>query len=554
MAQGADAVAAKKAPAPARQPDGGTERLGDLTEEWVFRLLLAEIAAQRGEWEFAAQTYLDAAKRTRDKATAKRATELALLARNPQSAIEAAGLWLELEPGSIPARQTLVAMLFNTDRLADARPHLEGLLAAEKNAGSVFFQISGWLARNPNRTAVLELLRGLAAKHPDVPEARFVVAQAAATAGNEALALAEARAAAELKPDWEAPVLFQAQLLQRKAPGEALDFLRDYLATHPKAKDARLHYGRLLAAAGRAAEAKAEFEQLARDYPAQPEVALAVGLLSLQLKDLQTAETYLRRALDLNYADADAVRFYLGQVAEQQKRPDQAIEWYGAVEKGNQHVPAQIRLASVLAKQGKLEQARERLKKATARSIPERVQLAQAEAQILRDAREYQQSYQVLEEALNRFPDQPELLYDQAMAAERLNRLDVLETNLRRVMQLQPNHAHAYNALGYSFADRNERLEEAEQFIDKGLSLAPEDPFILDSKGWVLYRRGRIAESLDYLERAARLRADPEIAAHLGEVLWAAGRQEDARRVWQEAAQQQPDNDLLRQTLKKFLP
>jgi tetratricopeptide (TPR) repeat protein len=182
------------------------------------------------------------------------------------------------------------------------------------------------------------------------------------------------------------------------------------------------------------------------------------------------------------------------------------------------------------------------------------VQLIQAEAQLLRDQNEYQEAYDLLGKSLDRLPNYPDLLYDYAMAAEKVNRIDVLETNLKKLIVIKPDHAHAYNALGYTLADRTERLKEAEEYIDKALKIAPDDPFILDSKGWVLYRRGQTKESLVYLRRAFAERPDPEIAAHLGEVLWAQGQKDEAEKVWRQALQENPNNEALQTAVKRFLP
>ena len=251
---------------------------------------------------------------------------------------------------------------------------------------------------------------------------------------------------------------------------------------------------------------------------------MAVALLSLQLNDYDDAETQLRHALETGYKDPDAVRFYLGQVNEERKRPDEALRWYSSVNGGDQYVPARARYAGILAKQGKLDDARAYLQQA-GRNAAERVQLTQAEAQLLRDANEFRAAFDLLAQAVAKNPNSPDLLYDQAMAAEKVDRIDVLESNLRKVIQLKPDYAHAYNALGYTLADRNTRLNEAYTLVEQALKLAPEDPFIMDSMGWVLYRMNQNDAAITFLKRAFEIRSDAEIAAHLGEVLWAAGRQ-----------------------------
>jgi tetratricopeptide (TPR) repeat protein len=526
----------------------------ELTEQLMFKIVLAEVAVQRGQMQVAVPAYLDLTRETRDPRVAQRATEVAWNARFVDSAIEAAGIWLQADPQSQQARQVLAALLVNQAQLASALPHLEKWLQAdEANAGQSFLQITSLLARHKDKKAVLELMQGLARSYSGVPEARLAVAQAAWNAENTELALSETRAALELRPDWELAALFQAQVLQRRSGAEALSYLARYLEQHPQAKDARLNYARLLVSEKKLPEARKQFEVLLADFPNNAEVTMAVALLAMQSNDFDAAETQLKRALENNYKDPDAVRLYLGQVNEERKRFDEALKWYGSVSPGEQYINAQARYAGVLSKQGRLADARKHLREISPRNNQQRVQLVQAEAQLLREAAAYQEAFDVLGRALAEQPDYPDLLYDYAMAAEKVNRPDVLENNLRKLIALRPDHAHAHNALGYTLADRNERLGEARALIEAALKLAPEDPFIMDSMGWVLYREGQVKEALSYLQRAYTMRPDPEIAAHLGELLWAGGQRDEARQLWSDVLKAHPKNEVLQNTVNRFL-
>jgi len=526
----------------------------ELTEQLMFKMVLAEVAIQRAQMHVAVPAYLDLARETRDPRVAQRATEVAWNARFVDSAIEAAGIWLQADPQSQQARQVLAALLVNQAQLASALPHLQKWLQAdEASVGQSFLQITSLLARHKDKKAVLELMQGLARSYHAVPEARFAVAQAAWSAENAELALNETRAALELRPDWELAALFQAQVLQRRSGAEALAYLAGYLGQHPQAKDARLNYARLLVSEKKFPEARKQFEILLADFPNNAEVTMAVALLAMQLNDYDAAEAQLKRALENNYKDPDAVRLYLGQVNEERKRFDEALKWYGSVGAGEQYINAQARYAGVLSKQGRLADARRHLQQISPRNNQQSVQLTQAEAQLLREAMAYQEAFDVLGRALDKLPDYPDLLYDHAMAAEKVNRLDVLEGNLRKLIQIRPDHAHAHNALGYTLADRNERLEEARQLIETALKLAPEDPFIMDSMGWVLYRQGQVKEALAHLQRAYAIRPDPEIAAHLGELLWVGGQREQARKLWSDVLKDHPKNEVLQNTVNRFL-
>ncbi|MFN7086628.1 MAG: tetratricopeptide repeat protein [Burkholderiales bacterium] len=526
----------------------------ELTDQVMFKLMLAEIAAQRGQPQVAVSAYLDLARETRDPRVAQRATELAWNARFTSAALEAARIWLQADPESAHAHQIVATLLVSQAQLAEAQPHFAKWLAADPaSVGQNFQQLSAVLGRHQDKAAVARLMQALAQPYAEIAEARFAVAQAAWGAGEQQLALAEVRAALKLRPDWELAALFQAQMLQRRSNAEALQYLAAYLKAHPEAKDVRLNYARLLISDRKYADARKQFEILLAAFPQNADVTMAVALLAIQAKDYDAAETQLRHALETGYQDADAVRIYLGQVSEERRRFDEALEWYGSVGQGGHYIDAQVRYAGVIAKQGRLADARRHLQQVSPQNNQQRVRLAQAEAQLLRDAGEHRQAFDFLGRMLEKLPDTPDLLYDHAMAAEKVNRLDVLEANLRQLIRLQPDHAHAYNALGYTLADRNERLPEARELIEKALALAPDDPFIMDSMGWVLYRLGRHREALDYLQRAFGLRPDPEIAAHLGEVLWADGQREQARKVWNGMLDEHPKNEVLLNAVKRFV-
>ncbi|MEO8441173.1 MAG: tetratricopeptide repeat protein [Betaproteobacteria bacterium] len=525
-----------------------------MSQAVLFKLLLAEIALQRGQNNVAVQSFLELTKETKDPRIAQRATEVALNTRFFGAALETASIWLAADPESQQARQVLAALLVNQARLADAEPHLEKWLAADKDhVGNGFMQLNPILARHPDKAAVLQLTQSLAKPYATVPEAHYSVAQAAWGAGQAPLALTEIREALKLRPDWEQAALFQGQVLQRTSNADALAYYQAYLKSNPRAMDVRLSYARLLVTDKKYADARGEFQALLKEFPDNADVTMAVALLSLQLNDFDVAETQLKHALETDYKDPDAVRFYLGQVNEERKRPDDALRWYSSVAGGDQYVPSRARYAGILAKQGKLGDARTYLQQA-GRNGPERLQFTQAEAQLLRDANDYRAAFDLLGQAIVKNPNSPDLLYDQAMAAEKVDRMDVLESNLRKVIQLKPDYAHAYNALGYTFADRNTRLDEAYTLVERALKLSPEDPFIMDSMGWVLFRMNQNDAAITFLKRAFEIRPDAEIAAHLGEVLWAAGRQDEAKKVWASALKDNPANELLSSTVKKFSP
>ncbi|KPK03608.1 MAG: hypothetical protein AMJ64_15290 [Betaproteobacteria bacterium SG8_39] len=526
-----------------------------LSEAMLYEFLLGEIAAQRGDPGLAAQTYIELARRTRDPRVARRAVELASAARQQAIALEAARLWHETDPDSTRALQTVTALVVATGKVDDAEPYLAKLLAANgTDTASGFMQLNRLLARAPDKVASLRVVRRLAEPYPELPEAHFAVSQAAQAADDEQAALTSIRRASALRPDWAVAALFEAQILQTQSPAKAAERLERYLEQYPDQRDVRMNYARLLVLDKRFPQARAQFERLLADNPGNTDVIYAVGLLAFQLKDYTVAERNMKRLLELNFRDVDTVRYTLGQIAEEQKDWGQAIRWYESVGAGQQSLAAQLRVASVMAKQGRLDEARSYLRRIVVKDDQQKVQILVAEAQILREANRVDEAFNILGQALAQNPDEPDLLYDHALTAEKLERFDVLETNLRKLIAVRPDHAHAYNALGYSFAERNTRLGEARTLIERALELSPNDAFIVDSMGWVLYRQGDSKGAVTQLRRAWSLRPDAEIGAHLGEVLWSAGEREEANRIWNEALRDHPDNETLQKTLRRFRP
>jgi len=523
-----------------------------LTPDILFRFLVAEVAGQRGAIGIAQSTYLDLARQTQDPRIARRAAEVAMFARDQSGALEAARLWAAGEPDSERAQQTLVALLLNAGSLAEAEPILRTLLKQDSANG--FLHLSALMGKLRDTREALELVERLAADYPALPEARFAVAQAASGAGRFETALEALRQADALRPGWEPAALLSVQILGKTSRADAVRFMRDFLKTYPDAREVRLTYARALVNANQFTEARNEFTRLTRDFPRNAEVSFAAGLLSLQMGDADLAHDLLTKTLEYSPRDPDTVHYYLGQAAEQMKLPDVASAHYLEVRSGNYLVSARARQAAMLARAGKLSEARALLAGTRGENDAQNVRLIQAQAELLRDSKEHTAAFDILSEGLKRFPDSADLLYDRAMVAEKLARLDAVEADLRRVIVLRPDDAQAYNALGYTLADRTNRLAEAITLLDKALSLAPEDPFILDSVGWAQYRSGNLARAQEYLERAYKVRPDPEIAAHLGEVLWARGQRDEAGKLWQTSLQAHPQNEVLLETLHRFKP
>ncbi|MEQ1601680.1 MAG: tetratricopeptide repeat protein [Methylophilaceae bacterium] len=526
----------------------------ELTGEFVFKYLAGELAGQQGDLTLASQLFLDLAKSSKDSRLAERATKTAIYGKNFPTAIQAADLWAELDPASIEAQQATTQMLIGLGKLNEAKPHLQKLLEKEATRANGFLYLNSLLARHPDKNAVLALVQELAQPYPKLAESHFTMAHAAWTASQDGLALAELDIADQLRPGWEISALLRGQLLFKRSPEATLSFYHKFLDQTPKANDVRLNLVRLLMNQKRFDEAKIELSQLIKSANGNPDTFVAAGLLSFQAENYADSEKYFQQALKANYKDKDQIYLYLGQMAEKQKHEKQALDWYNKVQSGERYLDARIGVANILARSKNIDAAIKVLDEMEGLDTARQIVVIQAKAGLLAQDKRDQEAFDLLDKTVKNLPNTPELVYDYAMAAERVNQLDIAETQLRKIIQFKPDFIQAYNALGYSLADRNIKLEEAKKLIEIALALSPNDHFILDSMGWVQYRLGNLQQSVEYLRQAYNQQADPEIAAHLGEVLWQQGKHDEATKTWDTALQEHPGNEVLMNTKKKFKP
>ena len=552
-----------------------------LTDQILYQYLISEIAGQRGRVGLALRGLTDLAQKTRDPRLARRAVEVAFQARELSLALDATTLWLELEPNSPVARQALSALVGTQGNLESARTSIAAMLAQPGKTTAVLMQLNALLTRFPEKIEVVGAVKSLAAPYLKLPEAHYAIAVAHFSAKDNAAALTSANEALQRRANWQQAAILKSQVLREsqdpniagnagdkardkaqnevdeRADDKAAAYLAQFLGKYPDANEVRQTYARLLVAMKSYLSAREQFKLAANRQPDDPEIPYAVGLLSQQIEDFADAEKQFKRVLELTPRDANPVYYNLGAVAEGQKSPTDALGWYRRIGSGEYFVNAQLKIAHILAKRDGIAVGRAHLRDAQAaeQDSPEtRIQLVLAEAQLLRDTKANNEAFALLTEAIIKDPDTADLLYDRAMVAEKINKLDVMEADLRRVIELRPEHAHAYNALGYTFAERNHRLDEAFELVQKALKFAPNDVFIQDSLGWVQFRRGQVDEALKTLTNAYQARRDPEIAAHLGEILWAKGNHDEALKVWRGSLLENPDNEALALVMKKFAP
>lgn len=523
-----------------------------LSAEFVYKYLVGEVAGQRGDLGLASNLFLDLAKSSRDARLAERAAKAAIYGNNPAVAVQAVSLWSELDPDSVDAQQTTVQMLASTGRLAETKPYLEKLLVKEETRGNGFLYLHSLFARQTDKQAVLRIVQDLAAKYPSLPEAHFAIAQAAWDAEQSDIALQHLVIAEKLQPGWELAALLHGQILFANDPESAINYYKGFLKKHPEANETRLSFARLLVNQKRFDEARKEFVKLVNASKDNPEILVVIGLLSYQSGSYTEAENYFQQALKSDYRDLDQVYLYLGHNAEKQQKDQVALDWYNKVQPGERFLDAKLNIAYVLNRTKGVDAGVDLLKNLSGLHTVQQATVNQAIGSLLTQAKRNAEAYAILEETVNTLPNTPEIIYDFAMVAERMQKLDVMERELRKLIQLKPDYAPAYNALGYSFADRNINLQEAHNLIQKALLLSPNDHYIMDSMGWVHYRMGSLDKALDYLQKAYTKQTDPEIAAHLGEVLWQKGQRDEAIRTWEEALQTHPDNEVLLNTSKRF--
>lgn len=529
-----------------------TPKITQANAEFVYKYLLGEIAGQRGELSLASQLFLDLAKQTRDARLAERAAKVAAYANQPALALQASTLWTQLDPNSTEAQQAASQLLVASGNLKEAKPQIKKLLAKEDTRANGFLYLNTLLSKQKDKQEVLEVVQDLAKPYPKLPEAHFAVAQAAFFADKIDLATAALTEADKQRPGWEPGAQMQGQILFKESPEKALEFYKAFLKKYPNANDVRMAYAKTLVSQKKIQEAKPEFIRLVESSKGNPEVSAVVGLLSLESAEYQMADQYFEQALSRGFKEPDQLHLYLGRSAEKQKNDTRALSWYDKIQPGELYLDGRLAAAQVIARTKNADAAIAMLDEVNDLTVEQQIVVIQAEGTLLGQAKRHQEAFDLLQKANTSFPDSAELTYDFAMAAERAGKLDVMEDALYKLIKMRPDYAAAYNALGYSYADRNIKLIEAKSLVETALKLSPSDHYIMDSLGWVYFRLGDLPNAVDYLRKAYAIQADPEIAAHLGEVLWKQGQQEEAKLIWEQALKAYPENDVLVATTKKF--
>ena len=547
--------------APTVQPTTSeTETVGtelpdvELTSELLYQLLVGELAIQREQYQTAAEAFAKAAEKSQDYRIAERGTRVALRAKDYDRAQQTARIWARLKPKDTAPLEVVAMSLVKDGRIEEAQAVVDELLDLDSdNTGNVYRRLADLLSKQPNHEGALELLSRLIAESPNDPELYYAQAFLADRLKEFEVVIESIDKALELRPDWEEAALAKAaHLVSRQTDKESVvEFCKQFLEDNPEARRLRMYLARYLVDQGDLEGGFDEFVALIEQDPNSTDALYAAGLLGLQLEQFDQAEDYLKRNLKLR-PNNDQIRLYLGQLANERERYDEAEQWYREIQSEGYYFEAQIAIAEVLAETKGIDAALEHLQTLHPGNQDAYVRWVLAQERVLRTGKRLIEAKDMLDTAVDRYPEDTDLIYARGLLAAQLDLLEIHERDMRKLLVKDPTNAHALNALGYTLADSTDRYEEAHTLIEQALSIRPEDPFILDSMGWVQYRLGNHADAIEYLERALTKREDAEIAAHLGEVLWVTGEQERAKEIWQRALDKHPDNDVLRNTLKKF--
>jgi tetratricopeptide (TPR) repeat protein len=544
-----------------------------------YQLLIGELELRNGQAGNAFEVVLDAARRTKDEVLFRRAADIALEGRAGEQALQASRAWREAVPNSIDAHRYVIQILVALGRANETIEPLQSLitLVPESERNGLIATLPRFFSRASDRKLAPSVLEQVLQKHLGEPATRVMsnvaLGRAWLLAGDTARALDHAKRAQALDAQAEGPALLALEMNPLTPAAEAL--IAAYLQAKPGGNAIRLLYARVLTAAQRYPDAITQLEVATRTEPKLAPPWLSLGALHLELRHPREAEAALLNYVELVQAspaggkpsaglddDDDAVLtpaqgltqawLLLSQAADQRGDFAAAESWLAKIDNPQRALEVQTRRASILARQGKVKEARELVRRLPEKTPDDARAKFLAEAQVLRDVKLWAEANAVLASANERFPNDADLLYEQSMMSEKLNRLEEMEKLLRKVIELKPEHHHAYNALGYSLAERNLRLPEAKSLIQKALELVPGEPFITDSLGWVEFRMGNREEALRLLRAAYTARPDTEIGAHLGEVLWVTGQRDEARRILREARNRDANNDVLRETLARL--
>ena len=526
----------------------------ELDEDLIYSYLVGEIGADRGELRLSQSHYQHAAIIAQDAYAAERATRIALHLKDYQSGLASVSRWVELAPNDMTARQIAAVLFLRNAQPVEAGAQLDALVKiADARDADGFLQAASVLSVERDRDGAEQLVVDLQARHPD--DIRSLYAVAVMETAHRKFEAAEQRLRQVIanKPDWQQPRVLLARVLTTlDRRDDAVDFLADSVRSYPDSALLRTTYSRTLVDAADYAGALEQFQALHRLTPEDTEITFGYAMLATQQESWDEARG-LWQELRNDAERRDAASYYLAQIEEESGNEELAIGLYRSVSGDELKVDAVMRLAQIYGRTGRLADAQEALQQARIANPDRAADLYIAETQVVQDYGSAAAAIALYETAIAAFPSNLDLRYNRGLFLVDQGDFAGMEQALLEILEEEPDHVDSLNALGYTMADRNERLDEAYQYIARAIQLRPENPAILDSMGWVLYRQGDLEKAADYLRRALALSAqDDEIASHLGEVLWMKGDRDAARSVWAESLDHNPDSEKIRNVLKRL--
>jgi tetratricopeptide (TPR) repeat protein len=523
--------------------------------EFVYKFLLAEIATQRGDLNSAGHIYLDLAKLTKSIPLAERATRIAGSARNGRLAMDSANVWQKLDKLSIEPKRILAELFITSGNLAKARPLLKELLEKEdKTRAEGFLYINKILSQVENKKNALRFILDITKPYLDIQEARFAIAHAAFSAGNKKLALEELDKIESINSKWETAALFRGYIIGLEWPEKALAYYQGFLKINPKSNEVRLEYAKALTNLKKYDDAKKQFLKLVNSSLASSEISLTVALLATELGDNILAEKYFMQSLERGYPEPAQIYIYLSGIYDDRGDFEETITWLKKITTGEYFLDSRILMAEYISKYDSVDSSIDMLNSLKNRNLlpSEKLIILRNKASLLLTDNRTQEAYDLMKLEEEEFKDSPEFKFDYAMLSEEMGNTLLMEQLLLEAIKLKPDYSTAYNALGYSYADRNIKLDVAKRYIEIALSYEPNNHYILDSMGWIHFKLGNIDIASQFIKKAYAINKDPEIAAHLGEILWLQGKEEEAKKIWENSLNRYPTNNVLLETTNRF--
>jgi len=524
----------------------------DFEPETLYLLLSAEIAAQRGRYDITLVNYLKAAKQSRDQVVIERAMRIAQSLNGDNAQKQLAELWLDIDPDNLQAHRISAIQAVKGNDLQTAIHHMERIM--DQGGDADFDSLAAMAANLPpeQQQELLALYNEMSDRHPDTPELEYSIALLLKVTGQPQQALDRLESLLQENANFQPAIILKGDLLyQTGQKSSALDYLLTNTRRFPGNRQMGTLYGRMLINEGELQAAQDEFNRLVKRYPDTPGLRLSHALVALENGQTDLARQELTQLAEQGHHTSEA-NYYLGRIEDQASNTEQAIGYYQSVEQGNYYFPALARASSLLAENGQLEDAIDRIRRLREANPRQAENFWLLEVNLLLDQEQQQQALSTATEALEEHPDNIEIRYARAMLYDGIGQPADAEADLKQIIEQEPENAVALNALGYILTTRTDRLREARGYIEKALRLDPNNPAILDSMGWVLFLEGQLEPALEYLSRAWAAFPDPEVAAHYGEALWMNGAEEQARIIWQEGLEQDSNHEVLRETIDRL--